>query len=107
MEMSKYKQDLDNTSPMAAGKYRVMTGEQIVGNGSYINPNAKGVTTRHSNDFNVYKESNHNPMTNPMPYNIQNPYILREFQRREQYLKNNNGSQHNAQNNAQDNNIFH
>jgi hypothetical protein len=35
------------------------------------------------NDFNVLKvEDRHNPMINPLPYNIQNPYILREMKRR-------------------------
>ena len=62
----------------------------------------KGNTGRNNNDFNIHKEATHNPMVNPMPYNIQNPYILREFQRRDQYLKSNNG----PQNNAQNNNIF-
>jgi len=26
-------------------------------------------------------KANHNPVTNPMPYNIQNPYILKEITR--------------------------
>lgn len=35
------------------------------------------------NDFNVQKiEDRHNPMVNPLPYNIQNPYILREMKRK-------------------------
>lgn len=35
------------------------------------------------NDFNVLKvEDRHNPMVNPLPFNIQNPYILREMKRK-------------------------
>lgn len=49
-----------------------MAGTNIVQNGNYSS----------INDFNMYRESRHDPMTNPMPFNIQNPYILREFARR-------------------------
>jgi len=49
-----------------------MNGAHIVSNGSY--------TT--GNDFNINHQNRHDPMTNPMPYNIQNPYILREFKRK-------------------------
>lgn len=38
--------------------------------------------TNHPNDFNVRVEERHNPMVNPLPFNIQNPYILREMQRK-------------------------
>lgn len=59
MEMQKYKEDLDKTSP---------TGRR---ERSLTNPINK-------NDFNVHRvEDRHNPMVNPLPYNIQNPYILR------------------------------
>lgn len=101
--MSKYKQDLDTTSPMISGKLRVMAGQQVVNNGSYVSNNGKGATVRNNNDFNVYKQANHNPMVNPMPYNIQNPYILREFQRRQQDLK----SQGNGVKTNPQDNIFH
>lgn len=70
--MTKYKQDLDKFSPMTGSKAQMMAGSAIVGN-SY--------TT--GNDFNIHQEVRHDPMLNPMPYNIQNPYILREFKRKE------------------------
>ena len=41
----------------------MMVGAQILG--------------KNSNDFNVHCENHHNPMTNPLPYNVQNPYLLR------------------------------
>lgn len=66
--MSKYREDLDRTSPNKGEKTRIMTGTNIVGKGS--------------NDFNIYNHSYHNPMTNPLPYNIQNPYLLREMMRK-------------------------
>lgn len=44
-----------------------MTGNAIVNNGVYST----------SNDFNIHQERRHDPMVNPLPYNIQNPYILR------------------------------
>ncbi len=52
----------------------VATGNHIIGNGS--------------NDFNIFNESYHNPMVNPIPFNIQNPYILRQFVRKEQMNQN-------------------
>ena len=63
MEMSKYKEDLERTSPYKGEKTRIMTGAQVVGSSS--------------NDFNIYNHANHNPMVNPLPNNIQNPYLLR------------------------------
>lgn len=63
MEMSKYKEDLERTSPNKGEKTRILTGAQVVG--------------KNSNDFNVYNEGHHNPMVNPLPHNIQNPYLLR------------------------------
>lgn len=78
MEMSKYKEDLDRTSSRGGEKYRVMNGSNIVSNG------AIGLGTATKNDFNVYQQVRHDPMVNPVPFNIQNPYILREFRRREQ-----------------------
>ena len=72
MEMSKYKQDLDKLTPNGTGKYRVMAGTAIVNNSGYTS----------SNDFNIHQEARHDPMVNPLPYNIQNPYILREFMRK-------------------------
>lgn len=54
MEMSKYKQDLDTTSPMTSGKFRVMAGEQVVSNGSYVN-GSKVSSGRNNNDFNIYR----------------------------------------------------
>jgi len=69
MEMSKYKQDLEKSSPYVGEKSRISTtGNQILGN--------------NSNDFNIFSQNNHNPMVNPLPYNIQNPYILREIMKR-------------------------
>lgn len=67
MEMSKYKEDLDKLTPKGSDKYRVMAGTAIVNNGIYAT----------SNDFNITHERRHDPMINPLPYNIQNPYILR------------------------------
>lgn len=75
MEMSKYKEDLDKTSPTATDKFRRMAGEKIVGNNSPV--------TVEKNDFNTMHQTRHNPMTNPMPYNVQNPYILKEMMRRQ------------------------
>jgi hypothetical protein len=74
MEMSKYKEDLDRISPHlgAGGRSRIMTGNSIVNNSPYNS----------NNDFNIHQEKRHDPMVNPMPYNIQNPYILREFMRK-------------------------
>ena len=63
MEMSKYKEDLERTSPNKGEKTRIQTGAQVVGSSS--------------NDFNIYNHYNHNPMVNPLPNNIQNPYLLR------------------------------
>jgi len=61
--MQKYKEDLDYSSPtMTSSKVRqrAMTG-----------PYTK-------NDFNTQQvEDRHNPMVNPLPFNIQNPYILK------------------------------
>jgi hypothetical protein len=70
MEMSKYREDLERTSPSKGEKTRMMTGAQVLG--------------KSSNDFNVYNEAQHNPMTNPLPYNLQNPYLLREIMRKSQ-----------------------
>ena len=70
--MGKYKEDLDTSSPAPLAsnsrvKERSLTGPYI------------------KNDFNVNKiEARHDPMVNPMPYNIQNPYILKEMQRKKQ-----------------------
>jgi hypothetical protein len=71
MEMQKYKDDLDQTSPTTGA----MTGSRLR---SQTNPYVK-------NDFNVHRNDNrHDPMLNPMPFNIQNPYILKEMQRKQQ-----------------------
>ena len=65
MEMQHYKEDLDKTSNR---RERAMS-----------NPNSSLI----KNDFNVLKvEDRHNPMVNPLPFNIQNPYILREMKRK-------------------------
>lgn len=66
MEMNKYKQDLDTSSPnLASSRERSRTG-----------PTAK-------NDFNVSQlEDRHNTLVNPLPYTIQNPYILKQMQRK-------------------------
>ena len=72
VEMSKYKEDLDTSSPPVSNS-RVKEKER-----SFTGPYIK-------NDFNVNKiEARHDPMVNPMPYNIQNPYILKEMQRKKQ-----------------------
>lgn len=76
LEQSKYKQDLDKLSPGNSSKAQVIAGTAIVG-GSYT-----------SNDFNTHQEVRHDPMVNPLPYNIQNPYILREFMRKQQAQQN-------------------
>lgn len=55
-----------------------MAGTAIVNNGSY----AGNIIA--NNDFNIHQQTRHDPMINPMPFNIQNPYILKEFMRREQ-----------------------
>ena len=73
MEMTKYKEDLDRTSPTTTDKFRRMAGEKIVNNSSPV--------TVDKNDFNTSHHTRHNPMTNPMPYNVQNPYILKEMMR--------------------------
>ena len=70
--MNKYKEDLDQSSPISPKMSRVReksyTGSAKV------------------NDFNTSQmEDRHNPMVNPLPYNIQNPYILREMKRKQEY----------------------
>lgn len=69
MEIQKYKEDLDQSSPAIKGsrmRERSLTGPEL------------------KNDFNTSQiEHRHNPMLNPMPYNIQNPYILREMRQKE------------------------
>ena len=52
-----------------------MTGNQIIG--------------KSSNDFNIFNEGHHNPMTNPLPHNVQNPYLLRDLMRKDQPIKHN------------------
>lgn len=65
--MQKYKDDLDKTSVSVGSRNRSMTTSPII-----------------KNDFNVLRiEDRHNPMVNPMPYNIQNPYILKEMKRKD------------------------
>ena len=76
MEMTKYKEDLDKTSPKTKDKFRQMTGEKIVSSHHPV--------TVDKNDFNTYHQTRHNPMTNPLPYNVQNPYILKEMMRQQQ-----------------------
>ena len=64
MEMQKYKSDLDTSSPNISNNSRVRERSQT---GPYL-----------KNEFNTIKlENQHNPMVNPLPYNIQNPYILK------------------------------
>ena len=42
------------------------------------------------NDFNIHKiEDRHNPMVNPLPYNIQNPYLLKEMMRKHEIMNHN------------------
>lgn len=76
MEMQRYKEDLDKTNPMVnPSRNRSNTGPYI------------------KNDFNILKvEDRHNPMVNPIPYNIQNPYILKEMQRKQ--LQSGHGQEH-------------
>lgn len=71
--MNKYKQDLDISSPnLAASRERSKTRPVI------------------KNEFNVHQvEDRHNPLVNPVPFNIQNPYILKQMQRKQM---NNDGS---------------
>jgi hypothetical protein len=35
---------------------------------------------------------NHNPIVNPVPFNIQNPYFIKKFERDQQNLESNNNS---------------
>lgn len=67
VEMNKYKQDLDSSSSnLASSRER-----------SKIGPTTK-------NDFNVIQmEDRHNPLVNPVPFNIQNPYILKQMTRKQ------------------------
>ena len=78
MEMTKYREDLDKSSPSKGEKIRMMAGAQIIGNGS--------------NDFNVHSEGLHNPMLNPLPFNVQNPYLLRQISQKDQTLRHTNAS---------------
>ena len=41
----------------------------------------KNYQAQHSDPRFKVSEDYHNPLVNPLPYNIQNPYILREMQR--------------------------
>lgn len=41
-----------------------------------------------SNEFNLDEYDRHNPLKNPLPYNIQNPYILRQMNSSYAYGKN-------------------
>lgn len=66
MEMQKYKEDLDQSSPPLTSSK--MTGSRLR---SQTGPYVK-------NEFNIQNiESRHDPLINPVPYNIQNPYILK------------------------------
>ena len=70
-EMQKYKEDLDYTrgQPITASRQRSITNPSL---------------PMRNNDFNVGGVGDrHNPMVNPMPFNIQNPYILREMKRKQ------------------------
>jgi hypothetical protein len=42
-----------------------------------MSPAGNQILGKTNNDFNIFSQNNHNPMVNPIPYNIQNPYILR------------------------------
>jgi len=66
IEMSKYKQDLDTSSPnLATSRERSRTGPTI------------------KNEFNLHQvEDRHNPLVNPVPFNIQNPYVLKQMRRK-------------------------
>jgi hypothetical protein len=62
--MQKYKEDLDRNN----NKGSRVRDRSLTNNPSSII----------ANDFNIHKlEDRHNPMVNPIPYNIQNPYILK------------------------------
>ena len=44
-----------------------------------MSPAGNQILGKTNNDFNIFSQNNHNPMVNPIPYNIQNPYILKEM----------------------------
>lgn len=71
--MQKYKEDLDQFKPL--------NGEQTT-TGSRLRSQS-GPYGR--NEFNVNNiETRHDPLVNPVPYNIQNPYILKDMRRKQQ-----------------------
>ena len=81
-EMNKYKEDLDTSSPQTNSRIKVkersMTG-----------------VVEGRNDFNLINAStNHNPILNPLPYNLQNPSILRDMQRKRQISEQHNTYAH-------------
>ena len=81
-EMNKYKEDLDTSSPQTNSRIKVkersMTG-----------------VVEGRNDFNLINAStSHNPILNPLPYNIQNPSILRDMQRKRQISEQHNSYAH-------------
>jgi hypothetical protein len=66
-EMSKYKEDLD--------KYRA---------------EKETLSSRRPSQSSSQPNIKHNPLSNPLPYNVQNPYILKQLE------KNNTGMLKNA-----------
>lgn len=73
--MNKYKEDLDQSSP------NPITKNSRLREKSYSGPSK-------NNDFNTSKlEDRHNPMVNPLPYNLQNPYIIKEMKRKQEYMQ--------------------
>ena len=67
--MSKYKDDLDRN---------IHDKDQI--------------NKRKGSESSVNLSNKHNPLCNPMPYNVQNPYILKQMERNNSGLLRNNGS---------------
>lgn len=70
--MQKYKEDLDQTSIPRRDR-------------SITNPNYTSSSSNAKNEFNLQLQNSHNPLVNPLPFNIQNPYILRQMNRGSQY----------------------
>ena len=88
VEMNKYKEDLDTSSPLGPQGTQSPQKSSRIKERSMTGVNGK-------NDFNLNNVSaNHNPILNPLPYNLQNPSILKDMQRKRQISEQNNSYAH-------------
>jgi hypothetical protein len=75
--MNKYKEDLDK---LKTDKYNLSQSQ-------LHNPESPSKCTNFLNLANS-KLDRHNALLNPVPFNIQNPYILKEMQRKNMLFSN-------------------